>query len=197
VSVFTLRRTGIFATVPTRTLLQSLAVKPKPPVSPATAIAPRPPVALNLDVIPPPPDRRAGWKYIGGRWVFTPTVEQPVTIARPAIITTPPPTPPPVLRFAEPDRPIGEPAPVAPTLTKFSTCSTCGQEQMTDVPAAPAAPAASIASPAPSAPAPTPAPAEQPKPPAPSKSGAVWLALGALVVIGGLLIMAAGARPRK
>lgn len=197
-SVFTLRRTLIFRqplVVPTSGFLKTLATLPKPVVAPA--VAPRPPVAVNLDVIPPPPDRRAGWKYLGGRWVFTPTVEQPVSILRPTVTPTPPPTPPPVLRFAEPDQPIGAPEPTAPTLTKFSTCSTCGQEKMTDVTAAPAAPAASLASPAPSAPAPTPAPVDQPKPPATSKSGAVWLALGALVVIGGLLIMAAGARPRS
>lgn len=120
--------------------------------------------------------------------IVAPTVSTVLPYPRPAVVA--PYTP--LITAA----PVAVAAPSAPTLTAhtFETCSSCGGETVADIEAAaPAAPAPSTPAPAPTAPAPAPATPTAPK----KKSVAGWVALAALLVIGGGLILGAVTRPRR
>lgn len=96
---------------------------------------------------------------------------------------------------------LPEPEPVAAERPSLDGgCETCGDDTVDDLPAA--APIAELPA-VPSAPA-TPEPASPAAPTAdagpaaaPSSARAVWIGLGVLVLVGGLLIVAAAARPRR
>lgn len=156
----------------------------------------------------------------GGRLLSVPTSEQlaalqkttvvpvtaPVSAPQPVAVKIVAPTVSTVLPYPRPAvvapytplaAPVAVAAPSAPSLTAhtFKTCSSCGGETVTD------SPAPALVTPAPSAPttpAPT-APAPAPETPtAPKKKGvAGWVALAALLVIGGGLILGAVTRPRR
>lgn len=96
-----------------------------------------------------------------------------------------------------------EPEPVAAERPSLDGgCETCGDDTVDDLPAAapiaelPAVPAAP-ATPAPASPASPTADAGPAATPAPISARAVWIGLGVLVLVGGLLIVAAAARPRR